>query len=71
MMPMLEIAFGCYMVVCVVISLVWEFGRGSVPFLMIFAGGYFYVGFGSLHALYMMNQEAEEGVVEVIEPVST
>jgi hypothetical protein len=32
----------------------------SVPFLGIFAGGYFYVGFSSLHALYKMQQDREE-----------
>jgi cellulose synthase/poly-beta-1,6-N-acetylglucosamine synthase-like glycosyltransferase len=74
MLPIIEIAFGCYMVVCVFISIVWEFGRGTVPFLLIFAGGYFYVGFGSLYALYKMNQEQEEQLAAadaIVEPVST
>ena len=31
----------------------------AIPFLLIFAGGYFYVGFASLHALWKMNKEAE------------
>jgi hypothetical protein len=31
----------------------------SIPFLMIFAGGYFYVGFSSIHTLYRMHREAE------------
>jgi cellulose synthase/poly-beta-1,6-N-acetylglucosamine synthase-like glycosyltransferase len=77
MLPIIEIAFGCYMACCVFISLYWDFGRGSVPFLLIFAGGYFYVGFGSLHALYRMQQEAEEelaaqaaAVVPVVEQLS-
>jgi hypothetical protein len=75
MLPLIEIAFGCYMVVCVYISIYYEFGRGSIPFLLIFAGGYFYVGFGSLYALYRMNQEAQEelalAAADVIEPAST
>ena len=71
-MPMIEIAFGCYMTACIIISLVKEFGRGSIPFLCVFAGGYFYVGFGSLYALYKMNQEAREEIAAaLIEPVST
>jgi cellulose synthase/poly-beta-1,6-N-acetylglucosamine synthase-like glycosyltransferase len=71
-LPILEIAFGCYMMVCVFISVWYEFGRGSIPFLLIFAGGYFYVGFGSLYALYRMQQEAEEELAaQAIEPVST
>jgi hypothetical protein len=71
-MPMIEIAFGVYMTACIIISLVKEFGRGSIPFLLVFAGGYFYVGFGSLYALYKMNQEAQEEIAAgLIEPVST
>lgn len=72
MMPMIEIAFGVYMSSCIIISLVKEFGRGSIPFLCVFAGGYFYVGFGSLYALYRMNQEAQEEIAAaLIEPAST
>ena len=38
----------------------WNFGYStSIPFLLIFAGGYFYVGFSSLHALYKMHREAQ------------
>jgi hypothetical protein len=41
------------------ISLWYSYARGSVPFLMMFAGGYFYVGFTSLYVLFKMQQEAE------------
>ena len=34
-----------------------------MPFLLIFASGYFYVGFGSLYAMYKMHQEATATVV--------
>jgi hypothetical protein len=68
LMPIIEIAFGCYMVSCIWISVYYGYALGSVPFLMIFAGGYFYVGFGSLIALYRMQQEADE--VAAPEPVS-
>ncbi len=57
-LPVLEIAFGCYMLLCIWISLQWQFGQASIPFLLIFAGGYLYVGFSSLHALYKMHHEA-------------
>jgi hypothetical protein len=56
------------MVSCIWISVYYGYALGSVPFLMIFAGGYFYVGFGSLVALYRMQQEADE--VAAPEPVS-
>jgi hypothetical protein len=44
----------------ILISLYYDFCLMSVPFLGIFAGGYFYVGFSSLHALYKMQQDREE-----------
>jgi cellulose synthase/poly-beta-1,6-N-acetylglucosamine synthase-like glycosyltransferase len=62
-LPLLEIAMGCYMLMCICISILWNFGQASIPFLLIFAGGYFYVGFGSVYTLYKMNQEAEEALL--------
>jgi hypothetical protein len=59
-LPIIEIAFGCYMSCWILISLYYDFCLMSVPFLGIFAGGYFYVGFSSLHALYKMQQDREE-----------
>ena len=50
-LPSLEIAMGVYMFMCICMSLWWNFGQASIPFLLIFAGGYFYVGFSSLHAM--------------------
>ena len=55
-LPIIEIAFGCYMFCCLLISVWYGLGRLSVPFLVIFSGGYFYVGFTSLHALYKMSR---------------
>ena len=72
-LPILEIAFGCYMASCLWISFWYQCGIlpnsdksgwASVPFLLIFAGGYFYVGFGSLYAMWQMHQEAEEALAE-------
>jgi cellulose synthase/poly-beta-1,6-N-acetylglucosamine synthase-like glycosyltransferase len=83
-LPIVEIAFGCYMLCCLWIS-VWylcglwpgqtKSGIGTVPFLTIFAGGYFYVGFGSLLALWQMYREAaaaeQAAVAEPTEIIST
>jgi hypothetical protein len=63
-LPIIEIAFGLYMSCCIWISLWYGFGRGSVPFLVIFAGGYFYVGFSSLYVLWRMQQEAEDQLAD-------
>jgi len=47
------------MACCIWISLWYGFGQASIPFLCIFAGGYFYVGFSSLYVLWRMQQEAD------------
>jgi hypothetical protein len=41
-LPIIEVAFGCYMLCCIWISVYYDYGRPSVPFLLIFASGYFY-----------------------------
>ena len=70
-LPIIEIAFGLYMTCCIWISLWYGFGRGSVPFLVIFAGGYFYVGFSSLYVLWRMQQEAEDELADAEPEVLT
>jgi hypothetical protein len=72
-LPVLEVAMGAYMMMCIWISVMWHIGRSSIPFLLIFAGGYLYVGFSSLYALYRMNREAEVATLEpeIVEPAST
>ena len=72
-LPVLEIAFGTYMALCIVISLWYGFGYSTIPFLLIFAGGYFYVGFSSLYVLWRMNREAEEAAAALAAagPLST
>jgi cellulose synthase/poly-beta-1,6-N-acetylglucosamine synthase-like glycosyltransferase len=60
MLPIIEMAFGVYMSCFIFISMYYSYARGSVPFLLIFAGGYLYVGFNSLYVLYRMNQEAQQ-----------
>jgi cellulose synthase/poly-beta-1,6-N-acetylglucosamine synthase-like glycosyltransferase len=63
-LPIVEIAFGCYMGTCMGISIWYGFGQWTIPFLTIFTGGYFYVGFTSLYVLWRMQQEAEEELAE-------
>jgi hypothetical protein len=78
-LPILEISFGCYMACCAWISLWYQCGLwpgqdksgwASLPFLLIFAGGYFYVGFASLWAMWQMSREHQQEVVEVPEVLS-
>lgn len=76
-LPIIEIAFGCYMMACVYISLRYLCGLGegqhrtgwaSLPFLLMFAGGYFYVGFSSLYAMWQMHREQHAMSTQTIEP---
>ncbi|MGE5612298.1 MAG: glycosyltransferase [Bacillota bacterium] len=69
--PILEVAFGCYMACCIWISLYWNYGLAAVPFLAIFAAGYFYVGLTSFYVLYKMHHEAEELANSATHAVST
>jgi cellulose synthase/poly-beta-1,6-N-acetylglucosamine synthase-like glycosyltransferase len=69
-LPIIEIAFGCYMSACIFISLFYGFGQGSVPFLLIFAGGYFYVGFSSMYVLWRMQQEADDALADSADVLS-
>ena len=64
MLPFIEVAFGCYMTACLGISLWYGFGYAAMPFLIMFAGGYFYVGFSSFYVLWRMQQEADLSFVE-------
>jgi hypothetical protein len=67
-LPIIEIAFGCYMFGCLLISVYYQYGRMSDPFLAVFAGGYFYVGFTSLYALWKMSRDSEEIEAPEAEP---
>lgn len=49
-LPFLEIALGTYMLVCAALSAYTGLAIGTIPFLLIFAFGYLYVGLGTLHA---------------------
>lgn len=67
-----EIAFGCYMLCFIIVSMVYAYALPAVPFLMIFAAGYFYVGFSTLKLLAATSfaRPAEE-VVPVKSSVAT
>lgn len=64
-LPILEIAFGIYMLSNVYISLKYEYGRASVPFLVIFASGFFYVAFSSLWAMWQMHAQQQETLAAI------
>jgi cellulose synthase/poly-beta-1,6-N-acetylglucosamine synthase-like glycosyltransferase len=72
-LPIVEIAFGCYMSAWILVSLYYQFCVTAIPFLGIFAGGFFYVGFSSLSTLYKMQRDRTAILIAapVVEPVST
>ncbi len=51
-LPVVEIAFGLYLTCFILFSVIRGFAVGSVPFLLIFAAGYYYVGFTSIWVLF-------------------
>ena len=58
-LPIVEVAFGLYMSSFVVISVVYGYAIFSLPFLVLFAAGYYYVGFSSIGVLWRMRQEQQ------------
>ncbi len=48
----------------VFISLYYHFCLSAVPFLAIFACGYYYVGLTTLHTLWRMQREETEALAE-------
>ncbi|HEX8912295.1 MAG TPA: glycosyltransferase family 2 protein, partial [Humisphaera sp.] len=64
-LPLLEVGMGVYMATCVWITIAYKFGYSSVPFMIIFATGYLYVGLTSLHALWKMHLESQQEAIDV------
>jgi len=57
-LPTVEIAFGMYMLSFIVISLKYGSALTTIPFLMIFAGGYLYVGCSTIWVHYSRHRDA-------------
>ncbi len=73
-LPLIEIAFGIYMCVFIAIALIYGYALGSIPFLLLFAAGYLYVGFSTISVLWQMEQArtapvAQGAFVPELEPV--
>jgi cellulose synthase/poly-beta-1,6-N-acetylglucosamine synthase-like glycosyltransferase len=66
-LPAVEIAFGLYMTCFIIISVKYNSAPLSIPFLMIFAGGYLYVGFSTISVLWRQHRDAL-AQVEVLPP---
>jgi cellulose synthase/poly-beta-1,6-N-acetylglucosamine synthase-like glycosyltransferase len=55
-----ELAFGCYITTFIYIACVYDYAFFSVPFLVIFASGYFYVGISTIRTLWQMHADGVE-----------
>jgi cellulose synthase/poly-beta-1,6-N-acetylglucosamine synthase-like glycosyltransferase len=59
MLPFVELILGVYMGACATMSLMLNTARGTVPFLIIFSFGYFYVGAMTLRSRWLANRAAK------------
>ncbi len=59
-MALLETAFGLYMVLCIWAAMQYDNAFVSVPFLVLFAAGYFYIGLTSLWCLLAPRRKPAE-----------
>jgi cellulose synthase/poly-beta-1,6-N-acetylglucosamine synthase-like glycosyltransferase len=58
--PFVELGFGFYMLGCILLCLHFGTAPMSIPFLVLFAIGYFYVSFSSFYLQYQMTQQAKQ-----------
>ena len=58
--PFIELGFGFYMLGCIMMCLHFGTAPMSIPFLVLFALGYFYVSFSSFYLQYQMVQQAKQ-----------
>jgi len=66
-LPFIEMAFGLYMVVAISMCFYYRTAPMSLPFLCLFASGYFYVSFTSLALLLHRPREKQAG--PLLEPL--
>jgi len=60
--PWIEMGFGLYMVGCICMCLHFGTAPLSIPFLVLFAGGYFYVSFSSFYLQYQIKANARQAL---------
>ncbi|NIA06199.1 MAG: glycosyltransferase [Actinobacteria bacterium] len=66
-MPYIELLFGLYIVACIAGTLIrYRQITVSIPFLLLFAAGYFYVSFANFYGLYITDSA---GKVQLTEPI--
>lgn len=59
-LPFIEILFGLYLAVCTSVAIITQIAWGTIPFLIMFSFGYFYVGFLTLHNRWLANRASRE-----------
>jgi len=58
--PLIEIIFGSYLAGCTAMALYTHSASGTVPFLVIFSAGYFYVGLLTLRSRWLTGRAVKE-----------
>jgi hypothetical protein len=53
LLPFVEIIFGLYLLFCASVAMWFDSAWGTVPFLIIFAVGYLYVGVLTIHSRWL------------------
>ena len=61
--PLVEIIFGLYLTLCATLAIVTRSAPGTIPFLIIFACGYLYVGAMTLHSRWLTGHAKKAEVV--------
>ncbi len=64
LLPFVEMLFGFYMIGCILMCLYYGTAPMSVPFLVLFACGYFYVSFSSLAMQWQKHSARESSSAE-------
>jgi hypothetical protein len=60
LLPFIEMTFGFYLIGCIAIAVRHHAAWGTLPFLVIFAFGYLYVGMLTLHARWLSTRAAAQ-----------
>jgi cellulose synthase/poly-beta-1,6-N-acetylglucosamine synthase-like glycosyltransferase len=67
LLPFIEILLGLYLAACTTFAVLFKAAWGTIPFLVIFAFGYLYVGTLTLHSRWLSNK-AQKQIEKPAEP---
>jgi len=65
LLPFVEVGFGLYLILCTVLAIWTDTAGGTIPFLLIFAFGYLYVGVLTFHSRWLAGRARKEAPVPI------